>query len=240
MPASSRGLHWVVSAATTYDAMGRTTQVTDVLGHTTTTAYTPAAGAPAGSGATISVATTNTAPFGWTSTTTFDPARGTELSATDQNGKLTTAAYDALGRRTSVWLPTRPQSTNPSSPSVGYSYLLSQTSASAVTTAKITGGGTVTSYSLFDGLGQPVQTQGPAEGGGTDVTDTAYDSQGRTAFTDNTYWTTSVTPSGSLFVPTSLSQIASQTVTTYDGAGQTVKTTLNSYGTERYHTSFAY
>ncbi len=232
--------HWITSATTSYDTLGRPLTVTDVLGHTSTAAYTPAAGAAIGSGGTTSITATNTAPYGWTTTTTFDPTRGVELTATDENGKLTSASYDALGRRTGVWLPTRPQATNPTSPSVGYSYLLSQTAASAVTTAKVTAGGTVTTYALFDGLGRPVQTQGPAEGSGTDVTDTAYDSHGRTAFTDNTYWTTSVNPSAVLFVPTSLSQIASQTVTAYDAADRPVKTTVNSFGTERFHTTIAY
>ncbi|MEN0083821.1 MAG: RHS repeat-associated core domain-containing protein [Leifsonia sp.] len=231
---------YVSTAASAYDALGRLTSVTDALGHTTATTYTPAATAAAGSGSTTSVTTTNTAPYNWTSTITFDPARGTELSSTDANNKATTAAYDALGRRTSVWLPTRPQASFPTSPSTAYAYTLSQTAPSTVSTSTINGGGTPTTFALYDGLGQQVQTQAPAEGGGTVVTDTAYDSHGRTSFTDNAYWTASVTPSTKLFVPTSLSQIGSQTVTTYDPFNRPVKVATNSYGSERFHTTTAY
>ncbi|WP_295127975.1 hypothetical protein [uncultured Leifsonia sp.] len=180
---------WTPTATTAFDALGRVASVKDVLGHLVSTAYTPAAGAAAGSGGTTSVVTTNQAPFGWTTTTKFDPARGTELSATDENGHVTTAAYDALGRRTSVWLPSRAQATYPTSPSVAYAYTLSQTAPSAVQTITLNGGGAMTSYTLYDGLGQPVQTQARAEGGGTALTDTAYDSHGRVSFTDNAYFT---------------------------------------------------
>lgn len=232
--------HWATQAATAYDSMGRPTSVVDVLQHTTGTAYTPAAGAPVGSGGTTKVVTTATAPFGWTTTTTFDPARGTELSSTDQNGKVTTATYDPLGRRSSVWLPSNPKASAPNSPSISYSYLVSQTAASAVTTKTLTAGGVISTFALFDGLGQPIQTQAPAEGGGTVVTDNAYDTHGRVAFTDAAYWTPSVDPSTKLFVPTALSQVPSQTVTAYDAMDRTVKTTLNSLGAERYHTGIAY
>ena len=231
---------YLPTATTTYDGLGRVTSVKDALGNLVSTAYTPTASAPAGSGGTTSVVTTNQAPFNWTSTTTFDPARGTELSAADVNGKVTTATYDPLGRRTAVWLPSRPQASNLTSPSVGYTYTVSQTAASAVQTNTVNGGGTMTSYTLYDGLGQPVQTQAPAEGGGTALTDTAYDSHGRVSFTDNAYYTTSVNPSTALFVPQSLSQIGSQTVTSYDPFDRAVKVATNSYGSERFHTSTSY
>lgn len=231
---------YITTATTTYDALGRVLSTKDALLHTASTAYTPAAGAAVGSGGVTSITTTNQTPFNWTTTTTYDPSRGSELSATDQNGKVTSAAYDPLGRRTSVWLPSRPQASNPSSPSVGYTYTLSQTAPSTVKTATITGGGIVSTFTLYDGLGQQVQTQGPAEGGGTALTDTAYDGHGRVSFTDNAYYTTSVTPSTALFVPSSLSQIGSQTANTYDTFDRITKVTTNSYGTERFHTSSAY
>ncbi|WP_089907099.1 RHS repeat protein [Leifsonia sp. 21MFCrub1.1] len=232
--------HWVTQTATAYDSLGRETSVTDILQHTTTTAYTPAASAAAGSGGTTQVVTTAPAPFSWSTTVTYDPARGTELTTTDQNNKLTTATYDPLGRRSAVWLPSQPKASNPNYPSIAYAYLLSQTAASAVTTKTITAGGVISTYVLYDGLGQQIQTQGPAEGGGTVVTDTAYDAHGRVAFTDGAYWTPSVNPSTTLFVPTALAQISSQTVTTYDAVDRPVKTTLNSIGSERFHTTIAY
>ncbi|WP_308466738.1 RHS repeat-associated core domain-containing protein [Rathayibacter soli] len=227
--------HFVTSAQTAYDALGRPTTVTDVLGHTTTTAYTPASGGPM-TGETV----TNTSPFNWTTSTVYNPARGVPVKATDQNGKVTTAAYDPLGRRTGVWLPSQPQATYPNSPSIGYSYTESRTAATAVSTSKIVAGNTVTSYTLYDGLGRPVQTQAGAEGGGTVVTDTAYDAAGRTSSTDNAYWTTSVNPSAVLFVPANPQQLPSVTTTAYDGAGRTTATILSSYATERYRTTYAY
>ena len=231
--------HWTTAAKTSYDTMGRPLTVTDVLGHTSSTAYTPAAGAPAGSGALTTTTVTNTAPFNWTTTTTYDPAWGAETSVADQNGKLTSASYDALGRRVGVWLPNHPQATN-TQPSTAYAYTVSQTAANAVATTTLTGNAVVTSYTLYDGLGQPVQTQASAEGGGTVATDTAYDSAGRVAWTNGAYWAASVNPSATLFVPVSEQNIGSQTVTTYDGAGRTLATILNTYGTERYRTTNAY
>jgi YD repeat-containing protein len=117
---------------------------------------------------------------------------------------------------------------------------VSQTAASAVATTNQTAGGAVTSYALYDGLGQQVQSQSPAVSGGTVVTDTAYDSRGRVAFADNPYWTTSVDPSPVLFVPASLSEIGSQTVTNYDAQDRVVSTVTNSYATERFRTTNTY
>ncbi|TFC22102.1 hypothetical protein E3O55_18975 [Cryobacterium sp. MDB1-18-2] len=231
--------HWATASQAAYDGFGRVTSATDVLGHTTTTAYVPAATAAAGSGALTSETVTNTAPFGWTSSTTYDPAWGVETSATDQNGKITTAAYDALGRRTAVWLPIRPQASN-TTPSIGYAYTLSQSAATAVATTTLTAAGTVTNYTLYDGLGQVVQTQGPAEGSGTVVTDTGYDEAGRANLSNGAYWTTSVNPSAVQFIPLNPQQIGSRTVTTFDPTGRTLATILSSFGTERYRTSFAY
>jgi RHS repeat-associated protein len=232
--------HWVTSAQVAYDSMGRATQTTDVLGHTTSTAYTPAATAVAGSGPTTSETSTNTAPFSWTSTTAYNPAWGVETSETDANGKVTTAVYDALGRRTGVWLPDNPQASNPGQASMAYTYFLSTTTANAVETRTLGNNAIVDSFALFDGLGRPVQSQSGAEGGGAVVSDNWYDSQGRVSVTNAPYWTSSVSPSSTLFVPTTEAQIPSETQTLYDGAGRTTATVLDSLGAERYRTTTAY
>ncbi len=224
---------WTVVAATVYDALGRPTRVTDALGRVNATAYTPAvAGGP-----TTKVVSTNA--VGWTTSTEVDPAWGAVVKATDENGKVTSASYDPLGRRTGVWLPNRPQEKNASSPSTEFAYALSQAAASAVTTTTLIPGGSKTTIDLFDGLGRVVQGQAPAIQSGGVMTDTAYDSQGRVASVTKPYWSTS-SPSAKLFIPTSMAQVPSRTDTVYDAAGRTVASVLYKYGTESFRTTHAY
>jgi RHS repeat-associated protein len=227
--------HWVTKASTTYDALGRALQVTDVLGHTITMAYTPAASGPL-----TSTVATSTAPFNWTTTDTYDPRWGVETSATDANGLVTTTQYDGLGRRTGVWLPNRSVVTYPTSPSTGYVYTEPGNAANAIETLAIGPASTLPSFTLYDGLGRPVQTQSGAEGGGSVITDTLYNPAGHVSFTDNAYWTTSVNPSASLFVPSSFSSIPSQTVNAYDGMGRPISATLQTLGTVRSATNYSY
>lgn len=227
--------HWAPVSTTTYDALGRPLVVTDALGRTTSTAYTPAAALPL-----TGTASTNTAPFSWTTTTTIEPTTGATSSVKDPNGALTTVSIDALGRTASVWLPLRPKSTNPTSPSIAYEYTLSQTAPNAIKTTTYKAGNNVTEFELFDGLGRSVQTQASATGGGTVVKTTAYDDQGRAYWVDNPYWTTSVNPSPSLFVPDSQNAIPSQVTTTYDAVGRVTKTSTNGLGQLRFESTSAY
>lgn len=217
--------HWSAVSTSTYDALGRPLVVTDALGRANSTAYTPAASVPL-----TSTTATNTAPFSWTVTTAFEPTTGTQSSITDPNGALTTMAVDALGRTTNVWLPLRPQSANPTSPSIGYEYTLSQTAPNAVKSTTYKAGNNVTEFELFDGLGRSVQTQASATGGGSVIKTTAYDDQGRAYWLDNPYWTTSVNPSTNLFVPDSQNAVPSQITTTYDAIGRATKTSTYSLG----------
>ncbi|MCG7415603.1 hypothetical protein MHK74_13730 [Microbacterium aurum] len=226
--------NWVTASTSTYDALGRVLVAKDVLGHTTTNAYTPADS----SGPLTSESVTNT--LGWKTTTAFNPAWGAETSYTDQNSHVTTAVYDGLGRRTQVWLPQHTQAANPSSPSMSYAYTLSQAAANAVATTTLGSGGNDVSYQLFDGLGQPTQTQAVADGGGTIVATTGYDTAGRVNWHDNAYWTTSVNPSAVLAVPTSETTIPSQQRTTFDGAGRPTAVATWATGTERFETDTAY
>ena len=227
--------HWSAASTAAYDSLGRLTATSDVLGHTTTTAYTPATGGPV-----TSIKVTNTAPFSWPTTTAYNPEWGVETSVTDPNGHLTTATYDALGRRTQVWLPQHTQSANPSAPSISYAYTLSQTAANAIQTTRLTATSTDVRYDLFDGLGQQVQSQQPADGSGSIISATAFDAAGRSYLVDNPYWTTSVSPSSVRFQPATEATIPSQLSTTYDGAGRPVKAITNQTGTERFETDYAY
>jgi RHS repeat-associated protein len=228
---------WSTSGKAVYDSMGRATSTTDILNHTSTTAYTPAAGATAGSGALTKTVTTNA--LGWTNTETLNPSWGAETSATDQNGNTTTATYDPLGHRTQVWLPGWAQADNPGTASITHGYTLSQTAPNAVSTTTINSAGSTQQFTLYDGLGRQVQTQA-ATYGGTLVSDTAYDTAGRVYMANNPYWETSAAQSATLFVPTNEQNISSETLTNYDGAGRTTSTVLNSNLIERYRTTYAY
>ena len=226
--------HWSTATATTYDVLGRPLQVTDVLGHTTSTAYTPASSGPL-----TSTVSTNTSPFSWTTTTAYDPRWGAETTATDANGAVTSAQYDGLGRRTGVWLPDHTLSAWPSEPSIGYAYTEPGNAANAIETSTL-GPTTITAtYDLYDGLGQQIQTQSASEGGGSDVTDTEYNSLGQVWLTDNTYWTTTA-PSTALFLPSSYASVPSQVTTSYDGAGRTISTVLNGGGGAISNTTHTY
>ncbi|WP_460633053.1 RHS repeat domain-containing protein, partial [Leifsonia lichenia] len=224
---------WSKASETTYDAMGRPTSVKDALNRTTKTAYTPSGA----TGQTTAIETTNAAQF--STKKTFDPARGAELSATDPNGNVTTARYDALGRRIGVWLPNRPYAENTSSPSTKYTYTLSQTAPSVVTTEVMKQAGTVVSYELLDGLGRVVQSQSAAIGSGSVIVDTAYDAQGRTVSSTVPYWAT-VSASTELFVASNASQIPGRTDTVFDAVGRTLASVVYKYGVETHRTTWAH
>lgn len=224
---------WLTTATSSYDAVGRVVSVTDPragLNRTTTTAYVPQSGGPV-------TQTVVTNPLGWTTTTSYAPAWGAETAVTDQNGHTTTATYDALGRRTAVWAPDRPQASNPT-PSMAFAYTVSTSAPLSVTTTTLTAIGTVTGYVLYDGLGRQRQTQEFAEGGGTAVADTYYDAAGRVSQQNQPYYTTSVQPSGTLFVPSTT--ISGQELFTFDGAGRTVTDQQWVNGKEAWQTTYAY
>lgn len=230
--------NWITQSTSLYDSMGRMTSATDAMGRTTTTAYTPSATAPSGSGPLTTQAVTN--PKLWTTTKQIEPTRGNVISVTDTNNKVTTAAYDALGRTISVWATDRPAATFPTSPTVSYSYVQSTTTVSSVATTTLTPSAGIVSYALFDGLGRQVQSQSPADGSGTVIADSEYDSAGRVSATNGSYWTTSVSPSGTLFVPFTVAQIPSRTQYTFDGLGRTTVQALVSAGVERSRVTYAF
>jgi RHS repeat-associated protein len=210
-------LTWLSPAWTkTYDSSGRVTKSTDGNGHPTSTAYTPADGGPL-----TQTVVTNAASR--TTTKTFDPGRRSLLTVTDPAGYETSGAYDALGRLTAVWKPGRSQA-NKDSANLTYTYQALQSKPLAVTTNTLvdTGNGTdyVTAVTIYDSLGQNLQTQTAAEGGVTTVTSTAYDSHGWVAETDNKYTTTG-SPSATL-VSEPAGAINDRTLDTYDGDGRMV------------------
>ncbi|MGW0664880.1 polymorphic toxin-type HINT domain-containing protein [Streptodolium elevatio] len=218
-------------AEVTYDAYGRPLTEKDETGATTTTTYTPAAGA-----APTSVKTSDVKSF--ETTTTYQPARGLAVKVVDPNGRTTEATYDALGRTTALWKPGRAKA---SSASITYTYTLSQTTTSSVTTRTLRGDETYfVSHEILDSFLKTRQTQAtPADNStGRVVTDTFYDSLGRVVKTNNAYYNSSG-PSTTLFTAND-NQVPGQSGVFYDGLGRTTATTFSHKGTEQWRTTTAY
>jgi RHS repeat-associated protein len=218
-----------------YDAYGRVNSATDADGDTTTTSYTPATGAEPTS-------QTVTDPMGLVTTTTYDPGRDLPLTVTNPAGWTTTETYDALGRLTAVWTPGHATS-GPADET--FSYDVSNTAPSVVTTNTITDtGGDLPSDTLYDSLGQQIETQSQtADGTGMNVSDTFYDSDGWPVVDSNPYYV-EYNPStkvqlGSL-VAAPDDQVPSQTGYVYDGDGRVLKEITYSYANELWETDSSY
>ncbi|GGM12355.1 type IV secretion protein Rhs [Streptomyces fumigatiscleroticus] len=225
-----------LESGSTYDPYGRTLTSTDLTadvkvtsdgtltrtartdGRTTTTAYTPTTGFATSSKVTTPPVTPGDSTTATTTTQTFETLRGQPLTQTDTNGKVTTFAYDALGRTTKVWLPDR---TTGQTPSYEFTYTVTDGKPVAVGT-KIIGnnGGQDTSYVLYDGFLRPRQTQAPGPKGGTLLTDTFYDERGLTAKEFASYYTDRTAPSTTLFTLDDALSVETQTWYTYDGLGR--------------------
>ncbi|MCP2328281.1 RHS repeat-associated protein [Hamadaea flava] len=173
---------WEQQSRTEYDAYGRPTASYDALDRKTTTAYTPATGGPI-----TAVAVTNPKGVGWTTTTTVEPGHGTALTVTDVNGKVTTGAYDPLGRLVRTWQPGHATSGTPDN---AYQYVLSGSASSYVLAKTLgPGGQQIVSYQILDGNLRARQSQTPTADGGRTISDTTYDNRGLTAKTSTFYST---------------------------------------------------
>ncbi|WP_156759683.1 RHS repeat-associated core domain-containing protein [Microbacterium karelineae] len=216
------GSGWQTTSTMTYDTRGRPRSVTDAMGNVTSTSYESTAG-----GFTASTTVMNV--LGHTVATTFDPLLGVPTSTVDQNGKVTTGAYDALGRLVEVRYP---QHAGLSLPSVTYEYVVRATGLNAVVTRTIAADGDHhrVSVELMDGLLRPFQTQTESVDTGIDRSDdiatrgrlvaqTYYDSAGRIDTVTqpwNVAGAPSSTPQAGIVVP------PAQTTYAYDGAGRVV------------------
>lgn len=230
----------VTEVTTTYDAYGRSVRSADAMGRASTTAYTPATGGPV-------TATTVTSPdpdgsgpvTASTTTVQLNPAWGIPVRMTDQNGKVTSATHDGLGRTTAVWQPGRAQGTK--SANVTFAYTVSRTGVNTITTSTLTAAETYrTSVSLFDGMLRPRQTQEPSAAKDTPgrvVTDTVYDARGQVAFSHGEWFTTGA-PSTSVVVPTAA--VPARTRFEYDGAGRTTAEIFDVAQQERWRTTTTY
>ncbi len=218
-----------VVSGKTYDQYGRVRTATDGDQQTTTTAYTPATGAEPTS-------ITVTDPMNLTTTTGYDPARDLPLTVTDPAGGTTTKAYDALGRVTAEWTP---GNTTTGSPQVTHSYVVSRTEPAAdVTNTQEPIGVYLTTEKLTDSLGREAEIQNETASGGTDITQTSYNSDGWKSFTSGAYYTASA-PSATL-VTADRSAVANETGYTYDGTGRETGQISLDDGTETWETDTTY
>ncbi|MDT0403887.1 polymorphic toxin-type HINT domain-containing protein [Streptomyces edwardsiae] len=220
----------------TYDAYGRELTNTDLTGTvkvtvasdsltrtartdglTTTTAYTPTTGFPTSAKVTTPPATPGDSSTAQSTITTNDPARGVPLTQTDTNGKVTSFAYDALGRTTKVWLADRRTS---DVPTYEYTYKVTGDDPVAVGTRIIgDNNAQITSYVLYDGSLRPRQSQTPGPDGGRLLSDTFYDERGLTVKEFLPYYATSV-PSTTLVEPEDALSVETQNRYTHDGLGR--------------------
>ncbi|MGH9891509.1 MAG: hypothetical protein ACREA0_05895, partial [bacterium] len=139
-------------------------------------------------------------------TRAYDFATGLLLTATDENNKQTSFAYDTMNRLTTV---TRPDSVQLTS-----SFDDAALSPKVTSTTPIDATNSLVQILTADGLGRPLKQETKSGGGVTySIADTAYDTSGRPTQTSNPYtggtvlWTTyqydalsrvsSVTPPGS-------------------------------------------
>ncbi len=227
--------HYITALKTGYDSYGREHTETDGDGRTTTTDFTPASGAsPTSVKITRPQVTGQTAAF--TTTSTLDPARGTDLRTTDAAGYATNSTYDPLGRLTAVWNPGFATTANPNTK---YAYDLNPGAPSTVTTQSLQDDNTYrTSISLYDALLRPRETQTATVDGGRVITDTVYDSHGWAVSASAPYYNTGA-PSGTL-VDAADNQTPSQTGTVYDGAGRATASIAYHFATETWRTTTAY
>ncbi|MFI8421199.1 RHS repeat-associated core domain-containing protein [Streptomyces sp. NPDC085479] len=208
-----------VTTSTKYDALGRATSVTAPEVGETKTEYTPATGGPVTSVKTINAK-------GHATTTTYDPGRALPLTATDPNGRVTKYQYDALGRLTKGWSPSR-SSTATANVEISYRTATvaadGKTSPAAVTVRTLKDDGTRASHiTLYDGLMRQVQTQSEAHGPGRIITDTYYNDHGLVAEQTSGYLVKGE-PATDLFKVKSVTLIKHRVKTVYDGMERPVR-----------------
>jgi RHS repeat-associated protein len=199
----------------TYDQYGRAVDAYDANGNKTKTTY-------AMNSVGLATGLTITNPLEQTTSATLRPARGLTVASSDVNSIVTRQAYDALGRRTAVWLNSR-ATTSPAN--AKFTYTVSKTGVSASTTETTNdANGYLRSVTLYDAQLRVRQTQSVTPQGGRLVTDTFYDTHGWTSASYNGWWDPKTTPAvGAPVGAADLKlKVPNQTFTTYDGLGRAV------------------
>jgi RHS repeat-associated protein len=210
---------------TGYDSVGRVNTSYDGNSNRKTIGYTAN---PVGLVTGVSV----TNPLNQASSITMDPQRGLALATTDLNGIVATHEYDPLGRLISVWLNSRSTSL---AANYKYSYQISNTGVTAVTTNRLTDLGAYrTTVVLYDAQLRTRQTQTMTPMSGRMVTDTFYDSRGWVRAKYNGWWDANTLPTvGNPVAPTDVSPVSpvpNQDFLSYDGLGRVVTDTSEDSG----------
>ncbi|MEU6280057.1 ricin-type beta-trefoil lectin domain protein [Streptomyces sp. NPDC047028] len=245
--------NWRTTSTTKYDGAGRITDSYDATGQKTHTDFTPAWSSAGDNTNATAKASTNSQ--GWVVKSTLDALRGLPLESVDANGRKTDMTYDALGRRTAVWLPGRDKSAG-QSPDSTFTYSINpgavpapggtvtQPGAPTAVTSKTLreDGSYATAVTIYDGMLQPRQTQSTAMGdsnSGRVISDTFYDSHGWQTASYAAYSEPNDFPSTTLYAANE-NQIPSETTTAYDGQGRPVRQTLWHQAVEQWHSSTSY
>ncbi|MER8187897.1 RHS repeat-associated core domain-containing protein [Kitasatospora sp. NPDC094015] len=216
-----------LASTTLFDTTGTTgpTTTPSPNARTTTTTYTPTTGRPTKTTQSTPPATAGNTTTTQTTITDYDLLRGQNTDVIDVNNRRTDVLYDALGRTSKVWLPTKSKVNN-DPPNSRYVYDIAEGRITSVATATLNDDNSSdTSYTLYDGFGRARQTQSPGDNGGRILTDTFYDERGQTALTYAPYYATG-TPSTTLFKVEDATGVETQTATAFDGLGRTVKSTV--------------
>jgi len=222
----------------TYDVYGRQISEKDAVGTQTTTAYTPASGAPA-----TEIKETN--PLGHAERTFLEPAWGEPVAEIDANDRRVDMEHDALGRVVKVWQSDRSKAAG-QSPNTEYSYLMRTDGPSVVTTKTLGADGAyTTSHELFDGLLRPRQTQEPAPHDdqatdpalrdGRTITDTFHNSLGEVAKNNSGYFSAGAPVTDLLVVADTA--VPTQVASLYDGTGEVTAQVLKAKGAEKWRVS---
>jgi len=230
---------WTAVARTSYDQWGRATTVTDAADNQTTTTYTHTTG-----GLVTTTTTTTPDPDGagsgtpLTTTKTYDTRLGGPTKTVEPGGQTTEADRDALGRVIAVWSPGRDKATQTATAT--YSYTVSNTAPSTVTTKTLLPNGTSyqTSVALLDSFLRTRQTQTQSAAGGRLITDTRYDSRGNAVLVDSYYNATA--PNTTLVQPNTRGDIPSSHRYRFDFAGRQTHDALYSAETQKWETLTTY
>lgn len=223
---------WQTVSKGTYDTLGRSLTATDAAGDVTTTAYTPTTTGPA-----TKITLTNARSQ--KSYTYLDYARGSVVKSYDLNTRLTESTYDALGRLTAVWLPNHLRAGQYAA-NYTYAYSVTNDAPSWVSTSTIRAEGVYnTSYTIYDSLLRPLQTQSPSANGGRLLTDTRYDTRGLAYETYADVFDSTATPSGDYAQAVS-GGAPKQSDTVFDGAERPTTSTLYIYGAKKWSTTTSY
>ncbi|MEV6393730.1 polymorphic toxin-type HINT domain-containing protein [Streptomyces sp. NPDC051907] len=216
-----------------FDQYGRQLAEADAYGKVSTTEFTPAIGEVP---TTVVVAN----PLKHATTTVLDPLRGQPLTITDANGKVTTTAYDALGRVAKAWTPNRSAATYPDAPSFAFDYAIRRDDVNVVTTKTLTHDSEYKStYAFFDGLLRPRQSQEQSpDRAGRLVSETFYDTRGLATRTSGTYFADGAAEP--VLVTGQETKYPAHSETLYDGAGRPTAVIAKKFTDETKRTTTTY